>query len=258
MGACLGGRALGNLPRATPTDVWDMKDAFAGETAFVLGTAPHMARLPDLPRALEGKLVFGTNQIFRMLTPSFLCWSDLRGYLDCREHSDALPCPQVLAFADYQVFWSLDSHGRWPHQNPLPQDSYFVLRSSAELRVARPRTFDMLPPYSAGTVVMDCALQFAFLTGCTRVYLIGCGIIYDGHFYDEPPGTVQVIDKWVRNYPVVKEVYERHGRKVYNAGLAGGLQTFERVDIRRLLGVRVVDDPRVGTSMRRAPQPPRN
>ena len=96
------------------------------------------------------------------------------------------------------------------------------------------------------TVIIDLCLQLALYMGFSEVYLLGCDCDVfdkqtdseDSHFHSSYPDrrfpiqrdTTKWFDNVVKSYATAKEVFERHGRKIYNAGVGGKLEVFERVN----------------------------
>ncbi len=105
-------------------------------------------------------------------------------------------------------------------------------------------------------------LQLAFHFGCNPVYLVGVDYDYDGMEKMFGPGTIKVTEKvleylrdihfdpdWYRAgdrfhipnqerlytaYRAAAEFYDRHGRKVVDAGIGDGYNVFERADFHLL------------------------
>lgn len=121
-----------------------------------------------------------------------------------------------------------------------------------------PRWTDGNVLHGGGTVTYQC-LQIAYIMGFKEVYLLGVD-----HDYVMPDSAIRLWDKayesqdfdpnhfhpnyfgrgrkfhdpdmprMERAYQKAKEVFEADGRKIYNAGIGGNLEVFERVDYRRL------------------------
>lgn len=109
--------------------------------------------------------------------------------------------------------------------------------------------------YTANTVIIDYCLHLAFYMGFSEVYLLGCDCDFKldeapdfskAHFYPQelagelPPQTgdleqqqnevFNTINIFSKSYSVAKETFEKQGRKIYNAGIGGKLEVFERVN----------------------------
>ena len=259
----------------------DFKDRFQGEKCFVIGEGPSLLRTPALPEALVGKLVLGCNQVYGFflpevreaiaegkeilgsvampdgsrrfvidhpavqrisgkgaaVLPKFLCYSDHNAYVPNKAVIDALPSIKVLGYC---------KAGIWPYES-FPEDSIAVIRSSKRIVEARPGQFDMSPPLTGLTVIMDICLQFAFHLGCTTAYLIGCDCTADGHWYrPERDAKSKWMEKyiqsqWIPNFEATDEVFRRNGRRIWNLSVGGNLDAIERRDIRDILDVEVTD-----------------
>lgn len=104
------------------------------------------------------------------------------------------------------------------------------------------------------TVIIDICLPVAYFLGFSKVYLMGCDCDYhlnqandfsQSFFYDTsqvPAKDLQYVqqqektakaqeqlDKWIEGYQVVNNIFEKNDRKIYNAGVGGKLEVFERV-----------------------------
>ena len=110
------------------------------------------------------------------------------------------------------------------------------------------------------TVISDFCLPLAFYMGFSEVYLLGCDCDLKldkapdsskAHFHPPvdpfdkryPPVDKSIppeedLRKWANSwrnsmvefYSIAKETFERHDRKIYNAGVGGKLEVFERVN----------------------------
>ena len=102
--------------------------------------------------------------------------------------------------------------------------------------------------YPGGTIIIDLILPLAFYMGFSEFYLLGCdcdfkldeaGDLSKGYFYEGGAWPIQKdyrawyntwYDMVMKSYSVVAETFECHGRKIYNAGIGGKLEVFERVN----------------------------
>ncbi len=108
--------------------------------------------------------------------------------------------------------------------------------------------------YEGNTVIMALCLPIAYYMGFKEVYLLGCDCDWHldkaddwskAYFYDiskhrSKRETVEFmldyLPEWLfKSYEVVKAAFEADGRKIYNAGVGGKLEVFERVDFESIL-----------------------
>lgn len=102
--------------------------------------------------------------------------------------------------------------------------------------------------YTGYTVIIDFCLPLAFYMGFSEIYLLGCDMDYKlddmsdfskAYFYDVRKAprerTIPPYTDMMRSYAVVKEIFERHGRRICNAGVGGKLELFERVRFESIL-----------------------
>ena len=156
----------------------------------------------------------------------------------------------AVKFLNYQVKPYVESHNLFPgHQ------VYYLNHESFISIYKRGMSQDITKVvYIGPTSIIDFCLHLAFYMGFSEVYLLGCDctLQYQSsdsvstHFHPDNPewGTYKKLppdadynkhsDRWYDNamkaYSVVKETFERHGRKVYNVGVGGKLEVFKRVN----------------------------
>ncbi len=96
--------------------------------------------------------------------------------------------------------------------------------------------------YTGDTVIIDFCLPLAFYMGFREVYLLGCDTDYklneasdfsQSFFYDVRKSprerSIPRYEYIVKSYEVAKKEFEKHGRKIFNAGYGGRLEVFSRV-----------------------------
>jgi hypothetical protein len=89
--------------------------------------------------------------------------------------------------------------------------------------------------YCGWTVVIDLAIPLAIWWGCPEIYLIGCDTERTKHFCnDKLYATDQQIERTKMGYSVIKKKCDKEGVQIFNAGIGGSLDVFERVDYNSL------------------------
>ena len=102
--------------------------------------------------------------------------------------------------------------------------------------------------YTGDTVIIDFCLPLAFYMGFSQIYLLGCDMDYRldevpdfsrSFFYDVRKAprerSIPRYDYIIASYEVAKDIFERHGCRIYNAGIGRKLGVFERVDFEKVL-----------------------
>jgi len=230
-----------------------LRDIHAGERCFVIGNGPSLAK-HDLTK-LANEKKFATNMFvvhpdLEKIHLDYYCVSDCVMWMPAGRFSQ--PCIEAFQKLPYCAFfldksylpyhmWSRDLHN---------SQVYFV--NVDERRHAFEGDFSVdIPSHTSWgrTVIIDLCLPLAFYLGFKEVFLLGCDCdfgtakVADGpkagaRFYDSKQDTRQLsafdteewYDQTISSYRVAREVFEANGRKIYNAGVGGKLEVFERVN----------------------------
>lgn len=237
-----------------------LKNIHAGERCFIIGNGPSI-RQQDLTK-LKDEMTFVTNwfvlyEDYERISPNFYCVSDPK-FFDLRDGREdryevmmektsnalrffPLLCKQAISkqglFQAHRVFYL-----NYPPYGPRVWES-----GKINLDVTKRM-------YTGDTAIIDFCLPLAFYMGFTEVYLLGCDSDYgidkddsykQAYFYNigDHKTERQTLDYhrkfWFNNvinsYQVAKEAFESNGRKIYNAGIGGKLEVFERVDFEKVL-----------------------
>ena len=241
------------------------KDIHKGQRCFIIGNGPSILK-QDLTK-LKNEITFVVNwfalhEQYSEINPTYYCMAARDFFYD----SDTNPqlrdsniqlhkllrekTGNAVKFLNYQVKPYVESHNLFPgHQ------VYYLNHESFISIYKRGMSQDITKVvYIGPTSIIDFCLHLAFYMGFSEVYLLGCDCTLQyqrsdsvsTHFHPDNPewGTYKKLppdadykkhsDRWYDNamkaYSVVKETFERHGRKVYNAGVGGKLEVFERVN----------------------------
>ncbi|WP_277656462.1 6-hydroxymethylpterin diphosphokinase MptE-like protein [Seleniivibrio woodruffii] len=233
--------------------ILSMKDKFAGQRCFIIGNGPSLNRI-DINK-IKDEYSFGVNSIFYMterngFRPSFYVVEDNHVLFDNLEEINKYD-------VDYKFFPSFYKNVIKNDQNVLffNMNRGFYDEVSPNFCIPRFSTNCDKRIY-AGQSVTIINLQLAFYMGFTEVYLIGMDFEYkvtkkdivsqgndilsteddDQNHFD--PRYFGAGKKWhdpklenvLVSYKFCKIIYERFGRKIYNATPGGKLEVFDRVD----------------------------
>ncbi len=232
-------------------EIRSWRDMYRGRPCFVIGNGPSLAKMDLSPLASE--ITIGCNGIYKSFPEwgfhtTFLLFEDteqteLRGpdIHDVRGPIKMASIYNAYAFgADKNTYFF----------NARRADGYYWKQLAPRFS----EEFDQI--VYLGSTVTTIGLQLAFHLGCDPVYLIGCDHTYGELGKRFPPGKLTITEE---NYPLVqechfskdyykigqvigvpnvaiqeaaygkaREVYEKHGRTVLNAGVDSHLDVFER------------------------------
>jgi hypothetical protein len=238
-----------------------LQNRFEGKRCFIIGNGPSLNQC-DLT-LLEDEYTFGVNGIFYKtdetgFRPTFYMVEDSHVIDDNLTRINSYTTP-------YRFFPSI-----YKHKIKERENTYFFRADLGFYRGEHP--FFETPHFSkefadiayCGQSVTYLNMQLAYYLGFTEVYLIGMDFSYQiretdkltegttllsqeddiNHFHPDYFGKGK---KWhdpklhnvAKNYQLAKEVFERSGRKIYNATIGGKLEIFERKDFYTVLESKV-------------------
>lgn len=228
------------------------KDVHADQRrCFIIGNGPSILQ-QDLTK-LKDEIVFVTNafvrhQQYNKINPTYYCVTiDLIKYNDF----DAEWYPLMLERTrNTPKFFSLHAKPFINEHNLFVDHPIFYLNCrGTPIWETKSMSLDITKKvYYGHTLIIDFCLPLAFYMGLSEVYLLGCDCdhkldqaedLSKGYFYNVPRAldhqTIEYHKKaWyddvTASYSVAREAFERHGRKIYNAGVGGKLEVFERVN----------------------------
>lgn len=222
-------------------NIKDFKNIHAGEEAWVVGNGPSLNKM-DL-RFLSRKNNFVMNRIYLGLEkldfkPKYYTVEDVFVAEDTPDEINALP---------YIKF--------------LPEDLNYCLADGENVCwVNFLRRYEDFPKFTDqcdeliywGSTVTYLAAQIAYYMGCDPIYLVGVDFDYripdyaDGpditsreadpnHFHPDYFGPGKRwhhprLDLVEKAYVEARNFIEGNGRRIYNAGIGGKLEVFERVN----------------------------
>jgi hypothetical protein len=239
------------------------KDLHKGQRCFIIGNGPSINQ-QDLTR-LKDEVTFVVNwfalhEQYQEIDPTYYCISataffrdgnaQLRGYNNKLHRLLHDKTGNAMKFLNYNVKPYVE------HHNPLPGHQVYYLNHAyymyiSKIGISRDITREV---HHGNTVIIDFCLQMALYMGFSEVYLLGCDCTIQypapespgSHFHTDNPewnlfkklepgdDPQKHSDSWynnvIKNYEMVKDAFERQGRKVYNASAGGRLEVFERVN----------------------------
>jgi len=240
---------FGVAPTSNERRLMSLRDSFKGRRCFILGNGPSLKQT-NLDR-IAGELSIASNAIYLLFPqtrfrPTFWTVEDHLVAEDRAKEIDRLRGMTKIVPMHCK---------KW-----LNRDADTIYNHVARRFPGYPRFSEHFEWVSyCGDSVTHMNLQLAFYLGCTEVYLVGVD-----HFYhpvdsrDRQTGRVLLsqrddpnhfdpsyfgpgyrwheprLEVMERAYRLAREVYERHGRVIYNATLGGRLEVFPRVSFEDL------------------------
>lgn len=231
--------------------LFSLKDKFRGERCFIIGNGPSLNKC-DLT-ALSDEFTFGVNGIFYKtdeigFVPKFYVVEDSHVIDDNLDRINQYD-------VDFKFFPSIykDKIKNLKNTFFFSADLGFYRKNHKSF--GKPRFSERFDQVAfVGQSVTYLNLQLAYFLGFTEVYLVGMDFSYDipdtaiktgetiqsteddpNHFHPEYFGSGKKwhdpkIEMVGLNYRFAKQVYERNGRKIFNATHGGNLELFERVN----------------------------
>ena len=241
-------------------DIEELRNKHLGERCFVIGTGPSLKKM-DLS-LMKNDITIGCNLIGRIFTPDYLCASDPNVYAQHKSEIDSYDCKHKI-FAGPGSQYPLKNILEDSYQVAIKDWDIKKLPGSFAGNMKE-------LPSSGGNVIMDLCLPLAHYMGIKEIYLVGCdctaghfytpwslktsvsyflGLLrillsFNRHYFLQMLNSYYIPGKpyeWdliecryqYRQrlfYEAVKEIFEKDNRKIYNAGVGGILEVFERVD----------------------------
>jgi hypothetical protein len=227
------------------------KNLYRGERCFVIGNGPSLNKI-DLT-LLKNEITFGVNAIYTNyekmnFLPNFYVVEDVFVAEDRKDEINSLKGPQkfygnYLKYCfneDEDVHW-LNVRFRYDEYKNFPFFSTNALRS-----------------IWVGGTVSYISLQLAYYMGFSKIYMIGFDHEYKipssakvhgneilsmnddvNHFNKDYFGKGKrwhdpKVDRMEKSYLKARTIFEKDGRKIYNATPGGKLEVFERIDYNTL------------------------
>jgi hypothetical protein len=231
-----------------------LRGKLRGKRAFVIGNGPSLSKM-DLTR-LRDENIFTVNSFFRHarthgLRPVAHSFIDADLFVEPYLTSDlkefaATRDPSTLCFAPLDFEHLI---------RPMMADAHYLLMAG---RIENNSNLDITGILPGLQTVTLAALVVALFMGCSPIYVIGCDVdllshvvavnplrIRESHFYDHAHDIVvdvpqfdyagygQAVWRMLLGYRLINE-RRAPEQKIYNAGVGGLLDVFERVDFESL------------------------
>jgi len=210
-----------------------LHDIHKGERCFIIGTGPSLNKT-DLSM-LADETIFGVNTFHRFLRGKnihckYYCLSDDKALKDNYTNISSMNTTLFIGAAGAIHF--IENKHRYKKIDPI------LVKRRGDLSVWKNISEDITKgTYVSGTVILDMCLQIAYYMGFKETYLVGCDCDYSGftHFNGKilvtPPDRVK---SWFEGYKIMKNIFEKNGRKIYNATVGGKLEIFERKKLEKI------------------------
>lgn len=233
---------------------WDtLKDAYKGQRAFLIGNGPSLNRTPLHLLQDEFTLCFNRfNLMFERLTwrPTMYMCVDERVAEDMASESK-----QLVRMSRYAFF--PDVHPSGVDFRAFIEDAENVFWLSLDWG----GFYQDLPHVGLGGTVANVGLQVLCFMGFSPIYLVGVDMDYKDHktaikhdqrnwtsTIDDDPNHFdpryfgkgrkyhypRLVENMLPSMQKAKDITDRLGIKVFNAGVGGALEVFPRVDFRNL------------------------
>jgi len=232
------------------------KDIHKGQRCFIIGNGPSILQ-QDLTK-LKNEITFVVgwfllHEQYNEINPTYYCMLDSGDFL-ASANSEWYQLPLSKARNTIKFIpLRLKPIVKW--RNFLMNQPVFYINHLMRIKIWETGVISLdvtKGVYTGGgTIIIDFCLPLAFYMGFSEIYLLGCDCDYKldeapdfskAWFYGAPEAAnlqrLSVKDNLVtgsftnvmKSYSVAKEAFEGHGRKIYNAGIGGKLEVFERVN----------------------------
>jgi hypothetical protein len=240
----------------------ELKGAYAGQRAFLIGNGPSLNRTPLHLLNGEHTLCFNRfNLMFERLAwrPTMYATIDDRVLLDSIDEVNEI-IPQVR----HAFLPDLHPHNIDFTRRIAPAENLYWLR------LDRLSFSDRLPSCGINKTVTNVGLQVLAFLGFTEIFLVGVDMDYqmprdveqDGRDWTSTSDTdpnhfdpryfgagrryhQPLLDETLLKYREARAFFDARGCRVYNAGIGGKLEVFPRVDIRGLFRYSYEDELRL-------------
>ena len=239
-----------------------LRGSAAGKRAFIIGNGPSLGRMDLSP--LRDELTIGTNGLYK----SFSDWGFSTDYLLFEDiEQTEIHGPHIRDIHGPQKIAAL--YNAHAIARPWSDLTFMNCRLADEAywnEIGIQFSPDFAQTVYLGSSVVYIALQLAFHLGANPIYLVGVDLDYGQLSEHFPPGKLEITED---NYPVVQRAHfnpdyykigdvigvpnsklqmqamtvahdflTHRGVKVYNAGVGGALEVFDRVDFNSLFASR--------------------
>jgi len=207
-------------------EIKQLHNKHINKRCFIIGTGPSLKYTNF--SLIKDEISMGVNNLFMSfidfnIEPQYWCVADAKIF--DKHYYNLLWLPTTLFLTDGAGQLFLHKPRDYPYgSRPI------VIRPLSDMKSTAEFSTDIMKGVNGGMVTLSC-LQIAYYLGFKEVYLVGCDCSSKGKHYDSTVDVKSKDDYWehfFKLYEVCKKVYEKDGRKIYNATVGGNLEVFER------------------------------
>ena len=201
----------------------------SGQRCFLIGTGPSLNKTPL--HLIKDEYTMGQNMLYKY--PFQTTYYSIAGYKILQKHIDE------LLNLNTEMFFSC-SAGRWYLRNILHNKQGkihpYVLKDYGEIQNWNNISLDISKYVRGGLAVSFVSLQILLYLGFKRIYLVGFDCNYNKpsgqYFYSKH--QEQYDRDWstiFSNYQIIKDIFEKHNCKIYNATPNSNLKIFATINL---------------------------
>lgn len=201
------------------------KNVHKKERCFIVATGPSINHTPL--NLIKNEIIFGVNSLYKHQFSEHCNYYCLTDNYVWNNHKKGIT--ELVTKLEIPLFATTGINGDLKNLVRLTLSDH---KNFSELNQKDFDDFDKAT-YRTGTVVGTC-LMLAYYMGFHEVNLVGCDCHYNPNGKHHFDGTR--VDNYYRtnwkpvydSYQVIKNIYQKTGRKIFNAGVGGRLEVFER------------------------------
>jgi len=213
-----------------------LKDKHKGERCFLVATGPSLNKTDF--SLIKNEIIFGVNTLYKGLSrfdikPAYYVVGDPIIF-----NAHAMKLLQLKT----TLFLSGYAGRRFLENDALKSNNDNVILLHPLFEQDGVFSKDIGKGVFYGGSVVFLALQIIYYLGFDEVYLLGCDCDYSGMHRFDGSTTENLVgmaigetEKVFSSYELYKEVFERNGRKIYNATVGGKLEVFERKKLEEII-----------------------
>ena len=216
--------------------IYDYKNIHKGQRCFIIATGPSLNKTPV--SHIKNEIMFGVNTLYRGfdkygIHPKYYVLGD--GDIFHSQHKELLQTNTIMFLVGAPGHYYINNKNYYDSKSNC---DVIPIQRLGRMNIKSDFSKDLTKgSYISGSVTIHC-LQIAYYLGFEEVYLVGADCDYSkGHHYDgkrtikkEAPvmSTEEGQQRVFKGYEICKRVFEKDGRKIYNATVGGKLEVFER------------------------------
>ena len=227
-------RLKDNIPR-----IKDLRDLHKGQRCFIVATGPSLKHT-NLS-LLKDEIVFGINSLCTGnfgIKYKYYAINDAKVWAIYYKEILKEDTTFLLGRSSAKSFTTIAK--RYPHINPICFDF------NKKLLDADVVDEDITHGLYNTRQIVGLTLQIINFMGFDEVYLLGCDCDYSSsHHFDDsvydfqsPTSQKQVSSYWqgtFKEYEIIKSIFDKNNRKIFNATVGGQLEVFDRVKLEDVL-----------------------